>query len=418
MVTKTFMSKTLKIANDEKGYFMTDSSTWIVMRNKLPNLKVFFKGDKLLINVYHALCQINCNVYASKFIDFLASERGQKIIKEFGKNIYGESLYKDANYAKKYEKLLEEEKTLIIEGAVKKRVKLNLQDLGKFTPYEITLVEVTNDGKYHGAFVYKGISLRDLLELSHIQKKGKGFSKLIDTGIVIENKEGKKVFISWGEIFYRNPEKVLIAYAYKPVKPHFLNCNKCHSEKFYKTILNQLERQIELPKLVVVDDFYTDRCIEGVTTIKVVELDKSMIWKKLKNLYSDRIIVSKNGVKVEEILDLLEGKRLEIEVKVLGERRGYYGIKKFEGIDLKDVIKELNPDRDFNKAIIVYGIDGYRSVFSLGELFLSKEKIFIADTVNQSSIERGGKFILIPSGDIFADRMIKAVSEIRLISLP
>ncbi|RLJ03285.1 MAG: hypothetical protein DRP08_03735, partial [Candidatus Aenigmatarchaeota archaeon] len=234
VVTKTFMSKTLKIANDEKGYFMTDSSTWIVMRNKLPNLKVLFKGDKFLINIYHALCQSNCNVYAGKFIDFLASERGQRIIREFGKHIYGESLYKDANYAKKYEKLLEGgEKTLIIEGVVKKRVELNLKDLKKFTPYEVTLVEVTSNGKYHGTFVYKGISLKDLLELAHIQKKGEGFQKLIDTGIVVENREGKKVFISWGEIFYRNPEKVLIAYSYKPVKPHFLNYNKCHEKKFY-----------------------------------------------------------------------------------------------------------------------------------------------------------------------------------------
>jgi len=279
-------------------------------------------------------------------------------------------------------------------------------------------VEVTSNGRYRGIFVYKGISLRDLLELAHIQKKDKGFSKLIDTGIVVENREGKKVFISWGEIFYRNPEEVLIAYSYKPVKPHFLNCNKCHGKEFYKTILNQLERQIELPKLVIADDFYTDRCIEDVTTIKVVELDKSTVWRKLKRLYSDRIEIFKNDVKVKEILDLFGGKRSEIEVKVLGEGRGYHGIKKFEGVDLKEVIKRLNIDRDFNRAIIVYGVDGYRSVFSVGEIFLSKEKILLADTVNQSSIEKGGKFVLIPSEDIFADRMIKAVSEIRLIFPP
>ena len=150
----------------------------------------------------------------------------------------------------------------------------------------------------------------------------------------------------------------------------------------------------------------------------MVELDKSTVWRKLKRLYSDRITIFKNGIKIKEILDLSESKRSEIEVKVLGEERGYHGIKKFEGVNLKDLIKELNPHRDFNKAIIVYGIDGYRSVFSVGEIFLSKEKILLADKVNQSSIEKGGKFILIPSGDIFADRMIKAVSEIRLISLP
>jgi len=95
--------------------------------------------------------------------------------------------------------------------------------------------------------------------------------------------------------------------------------------------------------------------------------------------------------------------------------RPYHGIKKFEGVDLKEVTKRLNIDRDFNRAIVVYGVDGYRSVFSVGEIFLSKEKILLADTVNQSSIEKGGKFVLIPSGDIFADRMVKVISEIRLI---
>jgi tungstate transport system substrate-binding protein len=63
IVTKTFMGKSLKIANDEKAHFMTDSSTWIMMEKSLPNLKVLFKGDEILVNVYHALCRDDCNYY-------------------------------------------------------------------------------------------------------------------------------------------------------------------------------------------------------------------------------------------------------------------------------------------------------------------------------------------------------------------
>lgn len=100
IVTKAFMADTLKRANNEKGYFMTDSSTWIMMKKELPNLKVLFKGDKLLVNVYHALCQSDCSPYAAKFIDFLASEKGQEIIRNFGKDKYEEAFYNDANYAK------------------------------------------------------------------------------------------------------------------------------------------------------------------------------------------------------------------------------------------------------------------------------------------------------------------------------
>ncbi len=103
IITKDFMSASLKRANDEKAYFMTDSSTWIMMKKDLPNLKVLFKGDKLLVNVYHALCQGNCSPMAKKFINFLVSEKGQSIIGNFGKDQYEEAFYNGANYARQYE---------------------------------------------------------------------------------------------------------------------------------------------------------------------------------------------------------------------------------------------------------------------------------------------------------------------------
>jgi tungstate transport system substrate-binding protein len=107
IVTKDFMTATLKRANDEKGYFMTDSSTWAAEQRNVPNLKIVFRGDKFLVNTYHALCQPEGArpgaSISSKFIDFIASERGQKIIREFGRELYGEGLYNDAAYATKYD---------------------------------------------------------------------------------------------------------------------------------------------------------------------------------------------------------------------------------------------------------------------------------------------------------------------------
>lgn len=106
-VTKDFMKATLKKANDEKGYFMTDSSTWVAENRNLPNLKILFKGDKFLINTYHALCQPTGVTSGAKsaaaFIDFVASPQGQAIIRDYGKDIHGAGLYNDAEYAKKYD---------------------------------------------------------------------------------------------------------------------------------------------------------------------------------------------------------------------------------------------------------------------------------------------------------------------------
>lgn len=107
IVTNDFMTATLKRANDEGGYFMTDSSTWIAEKNNMPDLGVLFKGDKFIVNTYHALCQPEnatpgANI-AARFIDFVASDAGQTIIREFGMAEYGEGLYNDAAYAQQFD---------------------------------------------------------------------------------------------------------------------------------------------------------------------------------------------------------------------------------------------------------------------------------------------------------------------------
>ncbi len=107
IITKEFMKATLKRANDDKGYFMTDSSTWVAEKKNLPNLKVLFRGDKFLINTYHALSQPKDATpgqkWAAKFIEFVGSKEGQKIIADYGKDKYGEGLYNDAKYASQFE---------------------------------------------------------------------------------------------------------------------------------------------------------------------------------------------------------------------------------------------------------------------------------------------------------------------------
>ncbi len=108
IITHDFMRATLLKADKEKGYFMTDSSTWYATKSKIKNLTVLFKGDPLLINVYHGLCappestpsqELGC-----KFIKFLTTKQAQKIIKNYGKTKFGTSLYHDAEYSKKIEK--------------------------------------------------------------------------------------------------------------------------------------------------------------------------------------------------------------------------------------------------------------------------------------------------------------------------
>ena len=107
IVTTDFMTATLKRADKEKGYFMTDSSTWAVERKNTANLQILFRGDKVLINTYHTLAQPSGVTAgadtAAKFIDFVSSGKGQTIIRDFGRDKYGEGLYNDALYAQQYD---------------------------------------------------------------------------------------------------------------------------------------------------------------------------------------------------------------------------------------------------------------------------------------------------------------------------
>jgi len=104
IVTKDFMTASLLKANKVNGYFMTDSSTWVAAKKKCPNLKILFKGDPYLINTYHILTQPDGKIYdlSKKFVDFITSKKGQKIIRDFGKKEHGAAMYNDAKYAQKY----------------------------------------------------------------------------------------------------------------------------------------------------------------------------------------------------------------------------------------------------------------------------------------------------------------------------
>ncbi|MBU3541146.1 substrate-binding domain-containing protein [Polynucleobacter sp. UB-Tiil-W10] len=106
IVTNDFMTASLKKANTDNAYFMTDSSTWVAEKDVAPNLVILYRGDKFLVNTYDALAAPvgstpNRDI-AVKFIQFVASNEGQTIIRNYGKSKYQEPLYNDAAYAKQY----------------------------------------------------------------------------------------------------------------------------------------------------------------------------------------------------------------------------------------------------------------------------------------------------------------------------
>ena len=108
--THDFMGPTLMKADKASGYFMTDSSTFVVKEARLENLVVLFKDDPILINVYHALMGNpqelpgTNDALARKFLRHIGFGPGQAVYRSFGLEQYGQPLYKDAFEAQKHHK--------------------------------------------------------------------------------------------------------------------------------------------------------------------------------------------------------------------------------------------------------------------------------------------------------------------------
>ncbi len=93
------MGAVLVIADERNAYTITDRGTYLAMKDRL-SLKVLSEGDEHLINPYSIIAvnpdkcptvQIN---RANQLIDWVTSAAGQKIIEDFGKDKFGEPLFK------------------------------------------------------------------------------------------------------------------------------------------------------------------------------------------------------------------------------------------------------------------------------------------------------------------------------------
>ena len=99
IVTKDFMTASMKRADVEGAYFLTDSSTFIAEKRNMPNFRLLFRGGEMLANPYHTLYLAEptpSTPTARKFGDFLLSERAQSLMRDFGKASHGEPMYNDA----------------------------------------------------------------------------------------------------------------------------------------------------------------------------------------------------------------------------------------------------------------------------------------------------------------------------------
>ena len=92
------MGATLLMASEKRGYTLTDRATYLAQKANIA-LVILSQGDRSLLNIYHVM-QVNpekfpkVNAAGSKaFVEFMVAPETQKMIGEFGKGKFGQSLF-------------------------------------------------------------------------------------------------------------------------------------------------------------------------------------------------------------------------------------------------------------------------------------------------------------------------------------
>ncbi len=85
------MSETLAVANEKSGYTLIDKATWLANKDSVDLVEVY-NNPQDFKNIY-AIHQIKDSDAAKQFIEFIYSDKGQEIIKNYGVDQFGEAVY-------------------------------------------------------------------------------------------------------------------------------------------------------------------------------------------------------------------------------------------------------------------------------------------------------------------------------------
>lgn len=92
------MGQTIIIASDKQAYTLSDRATYLAQKPNV-ELEILSEGDRSLLNIYHVM-EVNPEKFgkvnaegAKAFVQFMIAPETQKLIGEFGKDKYGQSLF-------------------------------------------------------------------------------------------------------------------------------------------------------------------------------------------------------------------------------------------------------------------------------------------------------------------------------------
>lgn len=282
-------------------------------------------------------------------------------------------------------------------------------DFSKLTKRSVivkeTLFKEDGGDQFTGAFRYDGYSLFDILKERYLKKQNADhFQPIIDLFVVIENNKGEKAVFSWGEIYYPNVlHDIVIATDVMRIVPS-------------KT--NELWVLPKESKVVVAHDLITERNISSPTRIVVTSYPRKYeIRRDLSPMINETVNLFSGETHLQSFTEISPEFRQEtLHTIFYGRGKGIHSTQPFTGIPVRDYIRNyIKSTRETlrNGMVVFAGMDGYRAVFTLSEIMNRNDQAQVL-IVPCPGEKDGGNFRIFPPADFFSDRVVKALSEIRI----
>lgn len=280
-------------------------------------------------------------------------------------------------------------------------------DLTKLPLTSVVFKEAAYDkqAKFVGSYHCTGYSLFDIVN-SKILKKANysDFPPNVDLYIIIENAAGKKVVVSWGELFYsKNFNKIVLT---KQV-----------------TAINPSKMKMQWPvgenaRFIFPNDLFNGRYIDNPTKITVKS--NSGNYPKNEKMYSETFDISLDGKVLTTVKQVDANSVLhKFDYVGYGHGRGFKGINEAAGYALKDIVRPLIQQQNtgcYDKLVVISSKDSYRATYSLSEIINRNDCDDFLVTIPEKDPE-DGKYNVFATPDFFVDRNVRSVDKIEIITI-
>lgn len=335
---------------------------------------------------------------------------------------------------------------IALTGSVKKAQFVDAASLASLPRQRLHVKLSGPGGAYRATVEADGVALKELLERAEIAKSmDDNFDRPLDLAVVVTGRDGRKALFSWGEIFLSGDSgaavladriRMFMPHHHEPVEDAVFasgswlgpearasldvsSCSACHDG-------GKLPK-VDVPRgtcLVPTRDATGRRFVEDVVSIEVRQagFPAPPQKKDMKDPWVEAPrFVLPGGKSTPLSAKATKGlRRVEGEADGIGLGRGFCGRSRFAGASLAALLKSSLPAGTDPGLlfVVVTASDGYRSLYSGGEILLSRlpENVVLADTEDGKPLFRkSGRLKSVARGDFFVDRAVRSVSEVRCL---